>query len=533
MSTFLRRSSVALAAGLLASAACTVHKTETPALTGPSEFALSVSVSAIPDSINLDGASQSSIVVTVRDASGQPKAGASLRADIAVGGAIQDFGRLSAKTLVTGADGKASTIYTAPAAVTGSITTTVSIVVTPIGTDFQGAVAQSVSIRLTPTVVVVIVPVVGGPTANFAVTPAALNAQSPVTFDATASCGSTDNNGACTTTSKIVTYTWDFGDGGTGSGLIATRTFALQQTYSVALTVTNDKGASATTRKSVAIGAGLVPIPSFTFTPAVPRIGDTVFIDASASAAGAGHRIAAYRWTSSDGVTGTGITVSHAFATAGLYTVTLTVVDEVGQSATLTKSIAVGTSTTPPTATFTFSPTAPGINQSVFFNASQSLAASGHTLVGYAWDFGDGNTASGVTATHAYSRSGTFSVILVVTDDAGQKATSSTTPVVVANTSSQIVAAFVFSPTDPAVGQTVNFDSTPSSTSPAFSITGYAWDFGDGTTCGNTGSLAACPGSNAKPTHAFGGAAHIWVVRLTVTDNNSQSATTTVNVTTK
>ncbi|MBI3403453.1 MAG: PKD domain-containing protein [Acidobacteria bacterium] len=532
MSTFLRRSSVAVAAALLAGA-CTVHKSETPALTGPSEYGLSVRVTAVPDSINQDGASQSAIVASVYDASGQPKAGASLRADISVGGVIQDFGQLSAKTLVTGSDGKASTIYTAPAAVSGAGATSVSILVTPIGTDYQAASSQAVAIRLSPPGV--ILPVTGAPLAKFAFAPAAPNAKSPVTFDGTTSCGSTDTTSACTTTSKVVTYAWDFGDGTTATGAVVSHAFALQQTYSVALTVTNDKGATATSRQNVVTAAGLLPTANFTFSPAAPNVGDTVYFDGSLSTPGAGHTIASYAWTSGDGTVGTGIAPSYKFLKPGNFTVSLKVTDEAGQSAITSKQVAIASSATAlPTATFTFSPTGPGVNQNVFFNASQSVAGAGHTLAGYAWDFGDGNSASGVTATHAYARSGTFNVILVVTDEAGQKASSSPVAVTVANTSSQIVAAFVFSPTDPAVGQTVNFDSTPSSTSPGFSITGYAWDFGDGTTCGNTGSLAACAGSNAKPTHAYGGAAHTWVVRLTVTDNNnSQSATTTVNVTTK
>lgn len=42
------------------------------------------------------------------------------------------------------------------------------------------------------------------------------------------------------------------------------------------------------------------------------------------------------------------------------------------------------------------------------------------SIVNYAWDFGEGNTASGVLASHTYAASGTYTVTLTVTDNDGQ-----------------------------------------------------------------------------------------------------------------
>src|SRR5262249_43294873 len=50
---------------------------------------------------------------------------------------------------------------------------------------------------------------------------------------------STDADGS------IVSYAWNFGDGQSGSGATATHTYSAQGTYVVALTVTDDRGASA------------------------------------------------------------------------------------------------------------------------------------------------------------------------------------------------------------------------------------------------------------------------------------------------
>src|SRR3989442_1765959 len=85
------------------------RSTEAPPVAGPSVLALSITPVAIPDSISQDGASQSSITVTALDANGRPIAGLVLRVDMSVGGVVQDFGTLSARSIVTGTDGKART----------------------------------------------------------------------------------------------------------------------------------------------------------------------------------------------------------------------------------------------------------------------------------------------------------------------------------------------------------------------------------------------------------------------------------------
>ena len=55
------------------------------------------------------------------------------------------------------------------------------------------------------------------------------------------------------------------------------------------------------------------------------------------------------------------------------------------------------------------------------FDASKST--DDHGITAYAWDFGDGGTASGVTPSHMFASAGTFSVGLTVTDTIGQTAT--------------------------------------------------------------------------------------------------------------
>ena len=81
-----------------------------------------------------------------------------------------------------------------------------------------------------------------------------------------------------------------------------------------------------------------------------------------------------------------------------------------------------------PTASFTAVPT--GLNVAV--NATASTDPDG-TVDAYAWDFGDGQSATGATAAHTYAAGGTYTITLTVSDNGGATA-STTRDVVVADT---------------------------------------------------------------------------------------------------
>ena len=162
--------------------ACTMNKQEAPPLSGPSELSTSISLAANPDVLPQDGFSQSQVVVQVRDGSAQPIRSLPLAAEIVVNGVTQDFGRLSAKNLVTGSDGRATVTYTAPASVDNvDRRTTVSIVVTPVGSNAAAQVGRQVDIRLVPPGIIQ-PPGPGVP--NFLISPTTATQMQPVLFNA-------------------------------------------------------------------------------------------------------------------------------------------------------------------------------------------------------------------------------------------------------------------------------------------------------------------------------------------------------------
>ena len=185
----------------LSAAACTVKNTETPPLTGPSELGLSLALQAVPDVVIQDGESRAQIVVTARDPNSQPVRNLALRVEISYNSRLVDYGTLSpGRNIVTGSDGKAVVTYTPPKAQANSLDSdVVTILVTPLGTDYSTAVSRQVQVRLVSPGVIK-----GASGAFFSVTP-----ESPKVGDLLAFDGSSSSTKAGRT---IELYEWNFGD---------------------------------------------------------------------------------------------------------------------------------------------------------------------------------------------------------------------------------------------------------------------------------------------------------------------------------
>ncbi len=158
-----------------------------------------------------------------------------------------------------------------------------------------------------------------------------------------------------------------------------------------------------------------------------------------------------------------------------------------------------------PTAAIEATPPSGTVPLAVTFDGSTSFTSEG-TITGYAWDFGDGATATGPVANHTYSSAGTFNVHLVVTGSLGytDEAIAQIVVTSAGGTPTAVIAANAHSGL---VGLTVSFSSA-ASVDPGGAIVSRAWSFGDG------GASTA-----ASPAHTFN-TAGVFTVTLTVTDNS-------------
>lgn len=148
---------------------------------------------------------------------------------------------------------------------------------------------------------------------------------------------STDGTGSSDTDGTISSYSWNWGDGSAaGSGSLATHDYAAAGTYEVKLTVTDDRGGTATTSRQVTTTHD-APVATFSTSAA----GLTVDVDASGSTASNGATLT-YAWDWGDGAaSSTGAQATHAYAADGTYDITVTATDSLGASSSVTHTVTV------------------------------------------------------------------------------------------------------------------------------------------------------------------------------------------------
>ena len=217
------------------------------------------------------------------------------------------------------------------------------------------------------------------------------------------------------------------------------------------------------------------PGVSFTASDDVPEIDQSVNFISSVSDSDPDDTHS-YAWDFGDGATSTSENPSHAYETAGVMTVTLTVTDSANESSTSMRQVRVNT---PPTAVFNVDPANPLPNQSVTFTSTSSDGLEGP--VSHSWDldndgaFDDGSDPS---ENRPFPTGGNYMVRLRVTDSDGAQTTTSQTVSVFNNTppvaSFTVLGANPVTPAVPDVGEAISLTST--STDSDGTITRVDWD---------------------------------------------------------
>lgn len=195
-------------------------------------------------------------------------------------------------------------------------------------------------------------------------------------------------------------------------------------------------------------GGGSTPTATVTATPLAPRVGEAVTFESSGGASDTSS------WNFGDGETGSGRTATHTYSAPGQYIVTLNVTNSAGRSASNDAALTYLTVTLPdvelaniteqtaPVAVAASSAQVIQVGGNVSFDATgsggwianeefdpadpvQNPAHNAPFLVSsdnitYAWDFGDGQTGTGVTISHNFTQAGVFPVKLTVTDAGGR-----------------------------------------------------------------------------------------------------------------
>lgn len=163
------------------------------------------------------------------------------------------------------------------------------------------------------------------PVAALSASPSRGVAPLPVSFDGSVSY---DPDGS------ISSWTWDFGDGTSGSGAQVAHVYGQAGTYHAVLTVTDNGGLSSTAATDITVEIpNLAPTASFWASASSGYAPLAVTFDGSDSGDPEGA-IVSWGWDFGDGTTGSGVVVDHTYAQTGTYTAKLTVTDNGGAKAT-------------------------------------------------------------------------------------------------------------------------------------------------------------------------------------------------------
>jgi len=267
------------------------------------------------------------------------------------------------------------------------------------------------------------------------------------------------------------------------------------------------------------------PVARFSYNPYDPKTQETLYFNATESYDPDGGSIVEYRWDwTSDGVVDAyGPTPVHTYASEGTYNVTLTIVDDEGETNTTSTAHSHGinvpppipvSGNVPPDSNFSWSVN-PNVNGTIDFTSNVSDPDG--EIVSYEWNFGDGTSSTSQNPSHTYDTSGTYTVTLIVTDDNGETSTREIN-VEVPNIRPQ--AGFSTSSANITTASSVTFDGgSPYSYDKDGNIVNWSWDFGDGDTAyGSTVS------------HQYNTPGN-YTVTLNVTDNSGGWAVEQKNVT--
>jgi gliding motility-associated-like protein len=267
------------------------------------------------------------------------------------------------------------------------------------------------------------------------------------------------------------TNAWDLGTGPPSIALSPSEVYTNIGVYTVKLTVTDVNGCKNTVSDSNLVHALGVRFAGFSASPltgCTPLL--TTFRDSSQDDSVIVRRTWAWGDLTSNTIVN-GVVATHNYTARGIYTITLTVQDTNGCTATVSKPAYVNpTKPYPAMLVDTFSCKGNVLS----FNASATTAVGGTPLT-YSWTFGDGGTAVSASpiTTHAYASDNTYTVTLTVSDANGCDSTIKEKILIL-----QPVAAFKDS--------TVSYGCGTKQVQFIDQSTGYVnnwhWDFGNGAT---------------------------------------------------
>jgi PKD repeat protein len=279
----------------------------------------------------------------------------------------------------------------------------------------------------------------------------------------------------------LQSWNWNFGDNITGSGQNIDHVYQNDGIFTIQLIVSSNFGCIDSVSKQILVNA--TPIPSFQIYNSC--IGETAqFVNLTDSNS---TTLQSFYWDFGDSNQSNGVNVSHTYNNSpGNYDVQLIATATNGCSDTSIQNIRIGNKPIP---WFNVSSDTICSNTTIQFIDS-SFSASGETISGFNWNFGDGSVDSiNNNPNHNYLLPGTYQVSLTVFSPSNCDSTITRSVFVIESPSSN------FNTTDVCLNDSTNYLDL--STSPLGSnIVSWSWNFGNGDSSNiqNPSNLFGSPG---------------------------------------
>jgi parallel beta-helix repeat protein len=229
-----------------------------------------------------------------------------------------------------------------------------------------------------------------------------------------------------TSTGTPTSWSWSFGDGTYSTTKSPVHTYSSAGNYTVTLTASNAAGSNTVTKSNYITVTGTTvqkPVASFSSNVTSGNVPfNVLFTDTSTGTP------TAWNWNFGDGGSSTQKSPTHTYSTAGNYTVTLTASNAAGSN-TVTKSnyiTVTGTALEKPVITCWGYPRSGAAPLTVTFRDS----STGSPTAWY-WSFGDGTYSTEKTAVHTYTKAGSYTIKLTVTNAAGSTSVTKNNYIVV------------------------------------------------------------------------------------------------------
>lgn len=208
--------------------------------------------------------------------------------------------------------------------------------------------------------------------------------------------------GMAAPSNSTTTYSWNFGDGNIGNGIVVPHQYFSNGTYTVTLNIiTSSPSCSASVSQTISVA----PCPlnsNFVYT-----INPNALVNFQSTSTGTSSA-SLYTWDFGDGTMINGVTTTaHTYSNNGTYSAFLYIYDTL---ALCFDSVAYGITISSFPCNFSASFNTPANNngQVNFNNTSSPLVPTPIC----SWNFGDGNTSTQFSPVHTYTATGNYTVLL-------------------------------------------------------------------------------------------------------------------------